>query len=227
MKVLRWVFTPAGKTTRSGEPPLVLGSADRVVIVVPENLGPRLVRLDPNTGKVLWRGLPLVDVQSTDPESWLVDGNGRHFYHAEGTRLWSWSPDGKLAWQRDLPPSTSWKLAASGETLLAYPARPDSLTFRFRWLAGSVQWRMGPWPDAAGGLSVHCLDARWGELVQRLNVALEHVSLRTGRSSTPRSVVPWAEAGLVPGSVPGLVVSWDRRGLVLGVAGQVRALTME
>ena len=226
-KLPRWVFAKPGKTTRTGEPPLVLAEGDRVVVVVPENLGPRLVRLDLDTGKVLWRGAPLVDVGSTDGAGWLI-GTGRTLYHAEGNRLWAWfASNGKLAWQRDLPRADSWRLAQSGETLLASPARCDGLGFRFRWLAGSVQWRIGPWPIEPTGLAFLCLDARSGELVERLNLPAERLTDRLIRSSAPRSALPWLEAGRMPGAVPDPVLWWDRQGLVLGVPGQVRALTME
>jgi outer membrane protein assembly factor BamB len=219
---MRWTFTPAGKTTRTGDPPLVVAGGDRAVVVVPENLGPRLVRLDQATGKVVWRGQPMPQLQHLAPESFLVDGSGQTLYHAEGNRLWAWSiDDGKLAWRRDLPASAVWKLAQGGDTLLAYPARSAALTFRLRWLAGSLQWRIGPWPEEHA-LAVLCLEARTGELVERLNLPLERVSDRVDRSSGRRRVFPKLHAGLDPAGVAGPVVWWDRQGLVLGAGGQVR-----
>jgi outer membrane protein assembly factor BamB len=221
-KRVRWTFNPPGRTTRTGEAPLVLAAADRVVVIVPENLGPRLVRLDPATGKVVWRSLPQVEVRNLDSASFAIDDRGQILYHAEDARLWAWSlADGKLLWQRDLPASAEWKLRHSGDTLLAYPARAGSLTFRFRWLLGSVQWRIGPWADEHT-LAVLCLDARSGDLVQRLNLPVDRVSDHLDRSSTVRSFFPRLEAGLVPGSVPGPLVWWDAQGMIVGVGRQVR-----
>jgi outer membrane protein assembly factor BamB len=219
-KTRRWVYTPPGKTTRSGVPPRVVAGANRVVVVVPENLGLRLVRLDLDTGKVVWRGAPLVDVQALDADSWTVDA--RTLFHAEGSRLWAWSlADGKLAWRRDLPESAVWRLERSGETLLVYPARCRSLAFRFRWLMGWVQWQVGPWPDEHD-LAVLCMDARSGELVQRLNVPLERAAENIDRSPDRGSLFPWMEAGLPSRGAPGPVVWWDKQGVVLGVGRQVR-----
>jgi outer membrane protein assembly factor BamB len=223
-KPSRWVWLPPGKTTRTGQPPLLVAGAGRLVAVVPENLGARLARLDVETGKPLWRGQPLVHVNDTEPESWLIDAGGRTLYHAEGRRLWAWSlEDGKLAWRRDLPEEAAWRLRQAGDTLLAWPRRCNGLAFRLRWLTGSLQWRMGPWPGEQAVVPVLCLDARSGELVQRLNLPLERLAGRV-EPLDGASLLPALDGVQVRGAVPGPVLWFDGRGLVLGLDRLVRCV---
>jgi outer membrane protein assembly factor BamB len=220
-KLVRWAYTLPGKTTRTGEPPRVVASAGRVVLVVPENLGTRLVRLDPGTGKVLWRGLPQPDVEPAG--AWLVAGE--QLYQATRQTLRAWAlTDGKRLWRRDLPESGPWQLAAAGQTLLAWPARSAALTFRFRWLSGSVQWRISPWPGEHAVLGALCLDARSGELVQRLNLPLEHPTGRVERSAVPAGLFPRPEAGLRDDAA-GPALCRSGGGLILGLGRQVRVLS--
>jgi hypothetical protein len=220
---LRWSYRLGGTTsTRSGVPPLVIADSDHVIVAVPGNLGVGLARLDRATGKALWRRPPLVDITGLDPKSWIV--SGKELHHAEASTLRAWSlADGKPLFDRPLPTRAAWHLARSGQTLLAYPGRAPGLRFQFRWLPGAVQYQSGPWPGD-DNLSVLCLDAASGEMVQRLNLAVERTTDHLDRHARRRSLFPWIDAGLAPDG-PGLSVRWDRAGLVLGAAGSVRVLT--
>jgi hypothetical protein len=85
-KVL-WSWTVPGATTRSGEPPLVLGDGERLVVVIPENIGYRLQRLDPASGKPVWDPPPLLSLDRLDAEGWVLAGGV--VYHEGKGRVWA------------------------------------------------------------------------------------------------------------------------------------------
>ena len=69
---VEWTYTLPGKTTRSGEPPLVVGAKDALFVVEPENIGYRLQRLTGLTGKPMWQRPPLLALESLEPAAWLA-----------------------------------------------------------------------------------------------------------------------------------------------------------
>jgi outer membrane protein assembly factor BamB len=217
-----WTYHPSGKTTRSGEPPLVFGSARGLFVVVPENVGYRLQRLDAATGKPAWVRPPLLALSSLEPGAWLA--GPRLVCHADAGVLTARSAaDGSVAWRRPLPAGGVWRLEQAGDALLAWPTRLDAERFQFRWLAGSVQWRVGSLPGTTPAL-VDVLDARDGAPVQRIN--LEEVSLPGAAwlEKGPGGVCPSASRWREAAAAPGVQVWRDGKGLVAGLGDRVKVL---
>jgi outer membrane protein assembly factor BamB len=218
----RWRWALPGSTTRSGEPPLVLGTAQALYVVVPENYGYRLQRLAPATGMALWSRPPLVELARLDPGAWLA--GPRALYHADAGELTARSlVDGTVLWQRKLDGAWPWRLDRAGDTLLAWPAGAPASQFRFRWLLGSVQWQAGPLPGAAGA-SLSLLEAQTGTLVQRIN--LEDVSPRLSRRLEARreSVSPSLSLDRVASAAAGIILWRDGKELLVGLGNRVKAL---
>src|SRR5262249_56441040 len=140
-------------------------------------------------------------------------------------RLSAWSlADGKPAWRKPLPDGGAWRLLRPGGALLAWKERAAGLRFGFRWLVGSVQWRVGPLPHGQAW-SVACLDPGTGNLVQRLD--LEPESLPLAREHAWPSAGPtWpaVELDRDDEGAPGPAVVPDRGGLVVAVGNRVKVL---
>jgi outer membrane protein assembly factor BamB len=220
-----WTCPLQGKSTRSGEPPLVVPAGDDLFVIVPENIGYRLHRLGSRTGKPLWRQPPLLSLESLEPYAWLAGPTA--LYHADSGRLTARSrTDGSILWQRPLSAPGAWKIALAGETLILHPHNSPGLQFRFRWLAGSVQWRMGPL-TAEAPPSVELVDAEKGTLLQRIN--LEDVS------PCPETRLNFARANVWPSvwfsreasSAAGVAVWWDDKGLLAGAGNRVKSLATQ
>jgi outer membrane protein assembly factor BamB len=214
-----WTYSLSGKTTLSGEPPLAVGGKDGLFVVIPENVGYRLQRLDPSTGKPMWRRPPLPPLERLEPSAWLV--GPKALYHADAAVTARSLVDGTVLWSKPLPAEGGWKLGRSGNSLLAWSERGDAIRFRFRWLAGSLQWRMGPLGARA---SIHVLDEQKGTLVQRINV--EDASLRSRAWLEPgkAGVFPFLLLWREPRHALALTVSWDGKGLLAGLGNQVLSL---
>ena len=107
---------------------------------------------------------------------------------------------------------------------MARVERGDALRFRFRWLLGSLQWRMGPLPGEAPA-AVELLDARTGMLMQRINLDGPFLHGRAWLEAAQTSVSPsaflWREAK----AAPGVSVWWDGKGLLAGLGNKVKALS--
>jgi outer membrane protein assembly factor BamB len=213
-----WTFTPPGKTTRSGGPPLALGDGKRVAVVVPENLGLRLVGLDAQKGKPLWSRLVEGDPDRLGADAWTL---GERLYGVEGDTLRAWSMDtGKFAWEQPLPGGRSSRLSLSGQTLLAWPARVPALALRFQRGSEALQLNVGPWPQGEGVLPLWCLDAGDGVPVGRLNLPSERPAGRVIRRHASGGLFPTFEAGFAGADGPSL--RQDGRRLTFGLGRQVR-----
>jgi outer membrane protein assembly factor BamB len=218
-----WTWPLPGKFTRSGQPPLVVAAGDDLYVVIPENIGYRLNRLDARTGKPAWAQAPLIPVESLDPDAWCAGPSA--LYCADGGYITARSrADGSVLWQRPLSAPGAWKLALAGDTLVLHSKSTDGLRFRFRWLAASVQWHLSPL-SVETTPAVELLDAQRGTLFQRIN--LEDVSprlqsrLEFGRSS----VWPSVRFGREPVSDAGVAVWWDDKGLLVGLGNRVKSLS--
>jgi hypothetical protein len=217
----RWTYRLRGETTRSGEPPLVAASTEATIVVEPRNIGCRVQRLDPATGKLLWPNPPLVALDRLEPAAWQV-GNDV-FYHVDAGRLYLRSlKDGKPAGERLLG-AGAWRLARSGRVILAWHDREPAMQFRFRSLTGTLQWQAGPWP-AGGTASLTCLDAGTSEPVQRINLEVDRLTTRAWHTPERGGVFPrptfWRDAE----GAAGLAVVHDRNGLLVGLGNRVKAL---
>ncbi len=220
-----WTFALPGRTTRTGEAPVLLDTGGPLVVVEPNNLGARLHKLDRATGKPLWPQPPLVRAEHFAPSSWLATAEA--LYHAAAGRLSAWSlATGKPLWQRQLPGEGTWRLQRCGKALLAWLDRSAAIRFRFRWLPGSLQWQVGPLPSASAW-EVLCLDAGTGAVAQRLSLDPEWLP----RQPTPAwgrgiSLMPLAGVDRPTDAVAGPAVVSDRLGLVVAVGNCVKAFSV-
>jgi outer membrane protein assembly factor BamB len=211
-----WRYTLPGTTTRSGEPPLLVGQGEVLLVVVPANIGYWLQRLDRRTGRPLWDRPQLLGLEHLDAGAWASDAEA--VYHAGAGTLAARSlADGRLLWERGVAKETDWRVVRAGGSLLAWPTRTGGLGLQFRWLGAAVQWRGGPLPPAS--VPVLCLDPKTGRLLQRLNfeAAQPRVQVRVGAARA--ALWPEVEAAL-PAGWPGpavhpfgagLVVAWGNR----------------
>jgi outer membrane protein assembly factor BamB len=217
-----WSWRLAGKTTRSGEPPLVVPGGEDLFVIVPENIGYRLYRLDVKTGRFLWSRPQLLPLAALEPGAWAAGPDA--LYHADAGKLWSRSrTDGSVLWQRPLSAPGAWKLDRIGETLVARVQRGNGVRFRFRWLAASVQWTVGPLTGDALPC-VELIDARTGSLLQRINLEDATLHAQTRLESARSGVWPEAELGQEWGAATGVAVWWDGKALLAGLGNRVKVL---
>jgi outer membrane protein assembly factor BamB len=143
-----WTYLLPGKTTRTGEPPVVLPWGSKTLVVaIPENIGVRLRYLDAMTGKLAHADAPLIDADSA-PEAWQVVGN--RIFHSDGERLIARSlPTGREQWSRVTPLAQRCRMTASGAGILLSAREGMGVRAVVRWLGTAVQWRAGPWPGVA------------------------------------------------------------------------------
>jgi outer membrane protein assembly factor BamB/tetratricopeptide (TPR) repeat protein len=169
-----WTYSAAlapDSSLAGGGAARVFGNREALFALVPLNIGYQLERLDPLTGTPLWSGGLRVLRDALEPDQFGI-GPGtlvyvqRRILHARSLAT------GKLLWSQALRgPAGAWRALCVGETVLAYPVRAQP---RLRW---SELPPVGMVPSllvesrAAEGFSVYCLDAKDGELVQRLNFA--------------------------------------------------------
>jgi outer membrane protein assembly factor BamB len=217
-----WTYILPGKTTRSGEPPLVVGNSDALFVVIPENIGYRLQRLKVSIGYPVWQRPLLLSLTKLDPRAWLV--GSKALYHADGGKLTARSlEDGAILWQRSLAPGKE-RVGRVGDSLLVWSDRGETLRIGLRWLLGSVQWRVGTWSEARS--SVEILDASTGALVQRINVEdafprSRSLSWETGRAA----VFPSPLVRREPNESSGMTLWWDSKGLLACLGNKVKALS--
>jgi outer membrane protein assembly factor BamB/tetratricopeptide (TPR) repeat protein len=178
----RWTHTLSGVTTLSGEPPLVLGTANTLVLVTPTNIGYELQRLDLATGGPLWSRSWLLKLSRLDPSGWSLDGE-TIYYAAEAAVFARSLQDGKVLWENPLDgPPVVRSLQRAGSYLLVYPAQTRKVRFQFHWLRGSLEWVGGPTLNEAGVFALDCMDAKTGHTVQRCLCECEAPGLRTRAS---------------------------------------------
>lgn len=215
----RWTFTPQGKTTRTGAPPLVVADGKNVVAVVPENLGLRLVNLDADRGEAKWSKLIEGDPGALRSYQWAL---GDRLYSVEGGSLRAHSlADGKIDWARSLPDQPPWRLSLSGKTLLAWPEQVKAMAFQFRRGAEALQWNVSPWPEGDAVLPLWCFDTGDGEPIQRINLPADLPVSRTVRRKAERGLFPSFEVGFALDDGPTL--RFGRR-VVFGLGRQIRVL---
>jgi cellulose synthase operon protein C len=200
----RWTHTPPGETTRSGEPPLVVGGPDALLVAVPLNVGLRLQRLDPATGRPLWKNPPLLPPGRLDPGAWAFDPET--FYHADSGVLTARSlADGTVRWQSALAgEGDGWGVKRTPSAVVAYPARVAGARFQFRWLFGSVQYRGRP-PRGGAMWAASWLAPKDGRLVQRLNLC-PGLPRWGAEVDGPRGAGVFPTLGLLPTGEPALEV---------------------
>ena len=159
-----WTYTLPGVTTRTGEAPRLAVGPDALLLAWATNIGWRLQRLDPATGKPSWADPPLVNVGDLDVDGWSVDADA--FYGVQDRVLFARSlKDGAVLWEQPLAgPAGRWRTRRVGDALLAYPAETRGVRFQFRWLSGALQWEgwLPPEDESGRGFPVVCCDAQDG-----------------------------------------------------------------
>jgi outer membrane protein assembly factor BamB/tetratricopeptide (TPR) repeat protein len=223
----RWTWTQKGFSTRTGEAPLALGDARTVLVLAATNLGYELYRLDRETGKPCWPRPCLLNLRRADAVGWALD-NGTVYYARDNILCARSLEDGRLLWEQALGgEAKAWHVRRLRDAVVAYPAQTRAVRLQFRWLFGSVQWKMG-YPGEAGeerDFSVVCCDPGTGKVVERLNFQSEAPRVRTQvRPESGNTVLPrcWASRGLAPDPQPG--VQFLERGLVIVRGGKIWAL---
>jgi outer membrane protein assembly factor BamB len=149
-----WTFVPAGYTSLTGAPSQVFGKMDQLLVLVPRNIGPELVRLRPETGTPLW-SVPIL------PEEFEVKTaacDAAAVFFASGKTMQARAlRDGKLIWQKPLPSGTcrDWQFQRAGPALLAYP-RQEKLAREVLVIDPHTgQWMQRlPLPDGIGSITV-------------------------------------------------------------------------
>ncbi len=115
-----WTFAPTRYTSLTGAPAQVFGDKDKLLVLVPRNIGPELVCLRSETGTLLWT-IPLLPTEF-DVQTAATDNSAVFFASGKAMQARSLR-DGKLLWQKPLPSGTGkdWQFQRAGQALLAYP----------------------------------------------------------------------------------------------------------
>jgi outer membrane protein assembly factor BamB/tetratricopeptide (TPR) repeat protein len=184
----RWEYRIPGNTLASGEPCHLIGSGKEVLIISPWTIGYYLNRLDAATGKPLWKRPIALPMQNLDRRGWAVDSEA--VYHAHGGTLTARSlEDGRIRWERPLPPASAWTVRRIRDGLVAHPAVIPRTYFRFPWLRGAIQYVGDDLPPAQTEFPILVSDPRTGELIERLNFPSVPSVRWSDEPSVPRTVV--------------------------------------
>lgn len=193
-----WTFAPPYPTSLSGAPASVFGdipsrlqgaararnktSNEVLLALVPRNLGPDVVRLDPDKGTPLWTVPFLPDLFDVQTASFDRDAV---YFACNNTLQARALKDGKLLWQKPLPgnfpnwqtvrildePRVSATGARTGDALIVYPKE----TLRLPWLPIQpypVTWPLVHWlsKPPRQERSILAFDPKDGRLIQRLSL---------------------------------------------------------
>ncbi len=155
-----WTYVPARYTSLTGAPSQVFGDEDKLLVLVPRNIGPELIRLRPETGTPLW-SIPLLpeqfDVQTAATDAAAVFFASGKTMQARALR------DGRLLWQQPLPSGIGkdWQFHRAGPALLAYAAQEKQERTVLVIDPHTGQWMQRlPAPAGMGPLSVSLKNER-------------------------------------------------------------------
>jgi outer membrane protein assembly factor BamB/tetratricopeptide (TPR) repeat protein len=159
----------SASTLVTGEPPRVVCDGKTLVVIETRNVGYQLERLDPRTGKRLWKaGFRLVP-EAIDPDHVAI-GPSAFYYVARNVLSARSLAGGKLLWSRPLAgPAATWRAVDCGGAVLAYPAY-IRLEPKWYWLAlGETVLSLPLQVRTEVTIPVLCCDPKDGRLLQRLN----------------------------------------------------------
>jgi outer membrane protein assembly factor BamB len=165
--LLCWTHEPARYTSLTGAPAQVFGTGQRLLVLVPRNIGPELVCLDPDKGTPRW-AVPLL-ADDFDPQTAAVDREAV-FFVARNTLQARSLRDGALQWKQTLPGGFSaWQVVRAGEALLVYPNE----RVRLPWLPlGANPWELPLLYHDSARLAqdraILVIDPRGGQWIERL-----------------------------------------------------------
>jgi outer membrane protein assembly factor BamB len=220
-----WSHTLPRPDSLTGEPPMLVGGADALFVVIPRNDGYWLRRLEPSTGRALWGEEVALGPDRFDSDCIAVDG-GRVYYVSRNVVTALAPDDGRPLWEEALPgPAGAWRLRRVGAVLLAWPAQAPRSKFHSRWLAASLELGVTrPPEDRPGrGIPVLLLDPQDGQARQRLNLvppaprAQGRLAWGEELTTVPTLLTQWAAADgpLVRLTGEGLTVGWDNKAWAL------------
>jgi outer membrane protein assembly factor BamB len=105
----------------TGEPPQLVSDGRSLLLVVPRNYGWELDRLDPHTGRSLWRHPRPQSVSPLLPTAIALDDSVVFFIAQDVLRAHALA-DGQLLWETTLPgPAGAWRTVRAGNVLLVHP----------------------------------------------------------------------------------------------------------
>jgi outer membrane protein assembly factor BamB len=169
-----WTYRTArfpGASTPTGEAPHIYGNRDHLLVLLPRNYGYQLERLDPRTGRPLWKEKARLWREACAAE--MVSFDRTAFYYVDRKVLCARSlASGKFLWLRPLSgPDGAWKTTCTGPAVVAYCARPAP-TPRWCWVPlGSIILALPLRVRHEDNFPMLCCDTRDGQLVQRVNFA--------------------------------------------------------
>jgi hypothetical protein len=164
-------YTPRLPTTLTGELPRLYADGDRLLALLPRNYGYDLERIDPKSGKNLWKPAARLCDHAVDREA--LDFSDKHVFYVSGKYLYARAlDDGRLLWRRTLPDSpTGWRLRRTAQALLIYQAPPPEPIF-LTLPAGKLVITAPINRQAAYSFEIRALDPKDGQLLQRLDFGL-------------------------------------------------------
>jgi outer membrane protein assembly factor BamB len=222
----KWEHALTEATTLTGEPPQLVGGKDVLLALIPTNLGDQLVRLDPATGRQLWKEPILLAGKSrpVEPAGWAWDGEAVYFEQAG--RLCARSvADGKLLWAKPLAGAQApYHTRRLRDWLLTYPVITDAVRIQFRFLWGSVQWELSPGRD--DGFALLNCHPKTGQVIERINLPPDPPRLSVHVRRAPRfTMQPRIDVAPVENGVENPVVQLSARGVVVALGRQVWCLS--
>lgn len=209
----------------TGEPPLIAGGRDALLVAVPRNYGYALQRLDPATGRALWSEEVPLGPDRIDPGRVALDGGGV-FYTSRNVAAALALDDGRVLWEQTLPgPAGGWRLRREGPALLAWPAEARRAKLHSRWAAASLELDVTfPPEDRPGrGVPVLLLDPQSGRATQRLNFVAPAPRVQ-GRLASDEELTAVPGLRAERAAADGPVVRLTRDGLAVGWDGKAWAL---
>lgn len=166
-----WRHDIGGQTTLTGEPPLLAGGGDVLLMVSATNLGQEVQRLDVLDGKPRWPHSIRLPEARIDFADWGLDAAALYIARAGTLAAWSLR-DGSALWETRLGgPHGAWRVWRQGDLVAACPAEGLVRRIGFHLLGGSLQWEGVALFRVKEFTPIVLCELRSGRMVQRLNFA--------------------------------------------------------
>lgn len=164
----QWTYTPRLPTTLTGEPPQVFAHNCQLLTLLPRNYGYDLERLDPKTGKNVWKPEARLCDHAFGKDSIAFQKNT--VYYTSGNTLFARDlENGDLLWKQELQESVrGWRVKATKHALMVFPGGKEEPTlipvpFGGRAISVPAFTKRAKYPFC---LQVH--DYKDGKLLQRM-----------------------------------------------------------
>jgi hypothetical protein len=169
-----WTYEIPGHTTSRGVLPRLV-SGEVLGVVLYRNLGCTLQRLDSRDGRPLWDEECLLD---GEPGGIAVSRDA--FYVAEGGVLAARATDdGRQLWDRALDGvGENPRVALCGGRLIVYPSEGRAVEIRVRGPFGRLECNLAAYTEEGQDYPVFLVDAKTGQVDQRLCFSVPKARLR-------------------------------------------------